>query len=118
MIFPLNLQVIRYGRQFFEYLKIIRIHLAEHTAFDLLRNLDPIVCKQITELWLNTKNVARDDEPIHENDMTSILTKFGNLESLHLSTSLIAIVNLNHLFSVFQKLKKVSRIDTETDHFY
>lgn len=72
-----NLQVSCY-RTLFPHLKILQIHLEQHSANDFLRNLDEKFCEQIWMLWLKTKSDADDA------DMTNTYAKFRNLGSLHL----------------------------------
>lgn len=66
----------------FPNLKILKIHLEQRNAIDLLENLEANFCKQIEELWLNTKNVAEDLELKLARDMASILAEFENLSAL------------------------------------
>ena len=70
----------RYDR-LFPGLKKLKIHLEQHSEVAFLRSLDADFCKQIEELWINTKNDSEEEQD------GQILAKFRNLKSLELAPS-------------------------------
>lgn len=95
-------QISRYSGLFPELISL-KIHLEQHSANEFLRNLGSNFCTQIENLWLNAKDNSENE------DMTSVLAKFENLKSLHLTQSSIKF-DADHLFSVCRNLKKIKLV--------
>lgn len=93
----------------FPCVKVLKIHLIDHSANDFLQNLDAIFCKQIEELWWLT---AYNDS--NDRDMTNILAKFESLKSLHWAQS-SGTWDLDQLYSVCPNLVKTEILPNDNN---
>lgn len=83
----------------------MKIYISESTTIDFLTNFTANMYDQLQELTLLTRNISQDNN-VYAN-VTNIITKFRNLDALHLIIPL-KYLHTKLLFSKYRKIVDLS----------